>query len=108
MGKVTFLREQNRISFIKEQYKEAEFHLNETRRLNAIVESLREAHFKLSTEEHELRMRGILAYLDSEAEELYKAKYEVLRLKEEEIRRLSLESLDKGTAILDWVKKEFS
>lgn len=107
MAKVAFLRPSDVGTCLKNHYAEANAHLEECRRLNKEVDALSEELSRLHDEEHVVVMRGLLAYLDSDAEQVFaERRREVIERKVRLIEE-SERALNKGSAKLNWIKETF-
>ena len=107
MAKVAFLRPSDMSKVCKSHYAEANVHLEECRRLNKEVDALSEELSRIHTEEHDLVMKGVMAYLDSDAEKVFAQRRQEVIDRKTKLIKESEESLEKGSAKLKWIKETF-
>lgn len=108
MAKVVFLRPGDMLTGIKAHYAEANVYLEECRRLNKEADLLSEELIRLNDEEHTVVMQGVIAYLDSDAEQVFaQRRQEVIERKTRLIEESEL-ALNQGSAKLKWIKETFS
>jgi len=107
MAKVAFLRPSDMRNVCKSHYAEANIHLEECRRLNKEVEALSEELSRLHTEEHELVMKGVMAYLDSNMDKVFAERRQEMIERKTKLIEESERSLEKGSAKLKWIKETF-
>lgn len=107
MAKVVYLRPNDMLLSIKSHYAEANVHLEECRRLNKEVDLLSEELSRLHDEEHAVVMQGVIAYLDSDAEQVFAQRRQEVFERKAQLIEESQQALDKGSAKLKWIKETF-